>query len=283
MQVTFPVRYHESYLPSPRHRLLRDRYPVVDASAEVREVTVADAPVAFRRTSPFSHSRGKGSYHYAVDGRFGTKHVVNYHWFEGRLYAPLKHDVGYGWRTGLTNLRGERAKKPPKLADASDIRYNASHGYYDTHAEAEDALRRAMAEYLLIDGVLCLHTVEPTYVIMTFGLGHNHGLGWGTSLDVTHGFNPNIATECYYRIDDEARVNRDGLAVALHRGDTKAKPHFTRRLYDRFEILIPEAVQFTRESRKDKVDDFTTAVHNISNSGLPPVVAGLALLAAAFR
>lgn len=276
MHVTFPCFFYEKYLPTPRHRIMRERKVTFDGTAEVREVTVAEAPIAFRRTNRWS--RGKAvQYRPPVDDEYGTQHVVEYHWFEGKFYVPMK--AGGRW-AGISH-RG--LNRHPRLANHSEISY---HQYTHAHCsrdDAETALRDAMAKYLLIDGVLCQEIGEPCYVIMTFGLGGNHGLGWGTSVTVNHHFNPNIMTKAYWRIDQVAEMHAAGLATALGRGDTKAKPYFKGRWYDHFEILIPEAVGFNRDTRPGPVDPFMERVDAITSSGMPPVMAGIALMAEAFR
>lgn len=84
---------------------------------------------------------------------------------------------------------------------------------------------------------------------MTFGLGHNHGIGWGTSICIDHGYNPNIRRSCYWRIDEERLANEAGRAIATERADSKALPHFDKRLYDHFEILISDALRLPRRTQ----------------------------------
>lgn len=278
MHVTFPCFFYEKYLPTPRHSILRERRVEFLGEAEVREVTLAEAPVAIRRTSPWSHRRAKGDRATPVDDNYGTQHFVDYHWFDGRLFAPMKR--GGRWAgTGHRDL-----KRHPALADHREISYHQyTYHLCGSRDDAEMALRDAMAKFLLIDGILCEEIGEPRYVIMTFGLGGNHGIGWGTSVTVDHHFNSNIMTKAYWRIDQVAEMHAAGLATALGRGDTKAKPYFKRRWYDRFEILIPEAVRFDRTSRTDKVDPFMERVDAITSSGMPPVLGAFAVMAEAFR
>lgn len=168
------------------------------------------------------------------------------------------------------------------MATARDIYWSQPTYWHRERAAALAVLHARMDDFKIINGHLCEAIGEPRYVVMTFGLGGNHGLGWGTSLSVDHGFNSNIITERYYRIDQEAEANAAGLEIALRRGDTKAKPHFKRRLYDRFEIFIPEAVRMDRK-HAGPVDAFSRQIAELTGGDLPPFVAGLALMSAVVK
>lgn len=262
MKRSFPIRFSESYLPTPRHKKPRYREVAEDVTVEIPELTLREAPVAFRRTSPFRRL--------AIDSSYGCKSRIDYHWYDGRLFVPC-------------NLRrfvclGENERNRP--ARVTDLSWHDSPSYYSREG-ALACLDAWVSQFVIIDDRLCEEIGEPRYVVMTFGLGHNHGLGWGTSLSVDHGFNVNIPTDRYWRIDQEQEANEAGWALARRRGDTKAEEHFKKRLYDRFEILIPEAVRMSRAHRTEPVDEFSEKAAAITSAGLPTDIAAFALLAAA--
>lgn len=253
MQITIAFKYEERYLPSRRHRIPHVREVDASATAEIAQLSLAEAPVAFRM------------HHRPLGGR-----PIDYHWHADKIYTHWKVSPYSG--------------KPYRQARARDLRGPGPlYGWkpWPSHEDGEKAIHTWADQFRIIDGRICRETSEPRYVVMTFGLGHNHGLGWGTSLSVDDGFNPNIPTERYWRIDQEREANAAGWAIAQRRGDTKAKDHFKRRLYERFEIFISEAVRMQRNDRSDPVNDFSAKATTITEAGLPPVVAAFALFAAA--
>lgn len=217
VNITVEIKFWEKYLP-PRCRKVRSRENKAMVTAELREVTREQAPVAIIQTPP----------------RKKWGRVVEYRWFEQKLYTRSRKQYRAG--DAFNGKWKSRWKKP------SDLRQYDYHTY-DSVEVAQQKWQEGVSEYLLIDGELWKEAGEPVYVVMTFGLGGNHGLGWGTSISVDNYYNSNISHTRYYRIDQEEKANAAGLKIALGRGDTKAKPHFTKRLYERFEILIPDAVR----------------------------------------
>lgn len=223
MKRTFQIKYWEQYVP-PRCRKPRSREIKEDVTIDIPELTFADAPVAIIQRSPFKRLW--------VNQNYGTRNVLPYHLFNGKLYVPCR-------RRNFECLYG---KERNRWANVGDI-YYSDYMAQGSKADAVKALKDSIKRFVLIDGKVCEEIGEPRYVVMTFGLGNNHGIGWGTALLTDNHYNPNIARRSYFRIDQEELARRYGRMVAVKRGDTKAIPQFDKRLYDRFEILIPEAVK----------------------------------------
>jgi hypothetical protein len=78
---------------------------------------------------------------------------------------------------------------------------------------------------------------------MTFGLGHNHGLGWGTALSTDHHNNQNIARRRYFRVDEYEAAVAEATRVAIERGDTKALPIEAKQKPTRFDVLLRDAIR----------------------------------------
>jgi hypothetical protein len=257
------IRYRESYLPTPRHRIERLRLINEEIKVELREVTGEQAPVAFRMTDP----RG---FHLRIEygKKVGRNVVVEYRWFEQQLYCLCRRRCFRCVRDNERNI----------VAPVSDLDFSPC-SCYDSRQQAVDAVEATANEYLLIDGVLHKRIGEPRYCIYTLGLGGNHGLGYGTNIGVEHWYNSNIPNERYFRIDEEEKMRETGWKIAQRRGDTKAKPQFDKRRYERFEILIPEAVRLNPMVEHGDGDEFMRQCEAITCSGLPPVIAGALLTA----
>jgi hypothetical protein len=143
-----------------------------------------------------------------------TPKKYSYRWFDGKLWTKVNPENGDEGIPTTDKFYGLKT-----AAEAFDEAEGIGHGY------------------LLIDGELHAATDEPKYVVMTFGLGHNHG---GTSLSIDSHYNPNIPWRNYYRLDERLSAVREAERVARDRGDTKSIPITTD---SKFRILIPEAIQ----------------------------------------
>lgn len=206
---TFPIAVHVDYRRNeipPRCRNPRMVAYEVETTVEIPSVTGAAAPVAFLIRDP------------------DEMNEVRY--YGGNLYAPFPNYA--------------RAKEP---AEAGGSRFPSAQAI-DVYEAASDehAIEEASAEFsrfLVIDGAVWARTGEPRYVVMTFGLGHNHG---GTSLSSATHDNPNgVAAENYHRADAYEEALAHAVQVATARGDNESIPHFAPSI----EVLIPEAVTLT--------------------------------------
>lgn len=268
MKLSFELDYWEPYLP-PRCRKLRSRKQTGTFSVEIPEVTSEEAPVAL-----IQHNRSRIGLEDHGDFR---RRAIDYRWCNDRFYV----------RCRLSRFRclrgfGPEPDKRNRWALLRDVYFS---GRYDTHSNkerAESSLRETFEEYLLIDGKLHEEIGEPRYTIGTYGLGGNHGLGWGTSMHVENSYNPNIGRNRYFRIDQEAECNKVGRAIAARRGDTKAFPHFDRRYYPIFTILMPETLRLDPAHEHGDGDPFLNRCNEITEIN-DPVIAGMAILGEAFR
>lgn len=263
MQMQFEINYFETFLP-PRCRKLRSRSASAMHTVELKELTLAEAPVAIIQSYP-----GR-LLSWMVDG-YGDRNRLGYHFHNGKLYAPCR-------RRTFTVAGGKAMNRWAKPSDINWDNSPANHAFEDGVAHLEAHFEK----YRMIEGKVCKEIGEPCYVIMTFGLGGNHGIGWGTSLSTSNYYNSNISHERYFRIDQEKEAVEEGMRIALARGDTKAIPHFKKRLFDRFEIINPEAVKLNPSHEHGNGDEFTNRMNRITESAGDPVVAGFGILASIF-
>lgn len=229
MKITLPYRYTAEVIP-PRCRKPRRVEQSSTITLTLHEVSMTDAPVAILEHGHF--------------------------WNDQDEYQPVTTEFRY-WRGKLwTRTSIQRVSGGPRetqsaaqfLADPYPYNYEADRGYqrdlwYESQAERRKEFIAWAANQLFIDGERWSQAGEPRYVIMTYGLGHNHGIGWGTSLSDSDFYNSNISRDCYFRIDQYAAALAEATRIAAARGDTKALPIEETQRPTRFEILIPEAVK----------------------------------------
>ncbi len=260
MKMVHEVRYYEPYLPTPRHRKYRYRPTSEQIAVEIPEVVDQEAPIAIVQTSPFKKIW--------IDSNYGHRNRLEYRLYNNELYLLCRRGYFYCLSKNQRN----------RVAILKDMHYHKERHIFDNLEQGVKSLTDYCSDFLLVDGKIHAKIGEPRYCIMTFGLGHNHGIGWGTSLSIHNSYNRNITRHRYFRIDQEEIAREKGLEIALKRGDTNAVPHFKKRLYDRFEILIPDAVQCNPLEEHGDGDAFINRANEITESSGCAAVAGLSLM-----
>jgi hypothetical protein len=201
------IIYQEGYLPTPRSRKLRFRDKKEMVYTEIKEISASEAPVAFKCDS-----------------------------FEYRLYNDKIYVVTPN-SANMCNM--EEATAIERLAFVFE---NCSTFYgFNENDSKEQMVSKAnkyAEQYLIIDGVVWEQTGEPRYVILTFGLGNNHG---GTSLHISTRYNCNLSNKAYFNINDREKAIEKALETANKRGDT----NYIDRIKDccEIQVLTPEAVK----------------------------------------
>ncbi len=226
MTITIPYLYSEELIP-PRCRKPRRVERATTITLNLREVSAADAPLALIE-------RGQCCSEPDACGGFET----SYRWYRRKLYVRASFQR-FAHAPRETQTASQFSVDPYPLSLTKE---NSQHRY-QTQAENRKNFRAWASSILFIDGERWEEAEEPRYVVMTFGLGHNHGLGWGTSLSTHHYYNPNISRERYFRVDEYQTALAEATRVALDRDDTKALPIEAEQNPTRFEILLPEAVR----------------------------------------
>ena len=251
------VSYDEPYLPTPRHRIPRLRRIECRLPLEICEASVEAAPVAIvqRHTLIGDHGDRVNQKHWS-----GT---ISYRWFAEKLYARVRNNR-------FMCLQG-KPNRPAKLSELYVDSYLGS-GFRDA---IQAKLDKIAARYLVINGQLWEEIGEPVYVVMTFGLGCNHG---GTALMTDNDYNSNIAKGRYFRCDQYREAAAAFKAIAKGRGDTKSN----LRGCSRFDILIPEAVKRNPQVEAGEGDPFINRIEGVISAVKEPVAAGLLGMMMAF-
>lgn len=232
MQLTVKFSYVELVIP-PRCRKPRPRrYDDGLIELHVREVTGEQAPVAII-------SREKDL---VTDTLLAP---IEYRWFEGRLWTDR--------RVMCCTAKGEHPY--PELGTTLDLVNTGSMlvrhdlGIFVAVAKGQRAIAEHLEEcarnWLIVDGQLYQPAGEPMYLVMTFGLGNDHG---GTALGENDFLNSNIKPEAYFSLLELEQARDYARKVAANRGDT------TKVSIDsgfQFQVLITEAIQWKNPAAGD--------------------------------
>lgn len=237
MKLVVPFTYTEIEIPK-RCRYPRPVQHAARQTVEIREVRYADAPVAI------------------IEYDSLYKQTFKLRWFEGQLWCDKS-----SWNRGR-----EDQKYPIPTAES----YHDSYSLRDMNRDKGTADITAWGKDHLLIGGRCFRTHgEPRWVVMTFGLGCNHG---GTALMVDHGYNSNIDKARYFPISKRDEAMAEAKRIALARGDTKSIPIDPD---GRFDILIPEAVRCNPSAQHSDGDPFINQIEGIVEGIQNPAIAGL--------
>lgn len=244
MKVKVTVKYSEYYTP-PRCRKPRQRDCEKDTFISIHEVTSQEAPLAF-----IVHE---------WDGN------VEYRFYKGKCYKKSLYRDYHCGKTGLF---------PPEMIGAY-LRGNYDYWNGD-YKENRKAFTDDASRYLLIDGVVWERAGEPRYVVMTFGLGHNHG---GTALMVSEEYNPNVSKVRYFSALDGDAAVAYANQIAACRGDTNDIGKFEKYI----EVLMPQAVKVNPTKQHGNGDDFINQIEAVVEASSSAAEAGWIAMALAIR
>lgn len=266
MKLTIPFRYTEAVVP-PRCRKPRDVVREGATRVTVHEVSAREAPVAIvQRTRVF------------VGDRLRRVRVA-YRWWRGRLWTPAKFSRAVGAPVERQTAAQFRADPwPCGLSRREHEGWHASRLRHERVAE----VRAWAREVLFVDGRRYGAVGEPRYVVMTFGLGYNHGIGWGTSLSTDTAYNSNVGRDRYFRCDQYGEAAKAAVRIALARGDTKALP-IAGQDPDHFEVLIPAAVRLCSRRQHGRGNTFTNAAEALIQASGNATTAAVSLVGLALR
>lgn len=237
MKTSIRFSYTQQVVP-PRCRKPRDvRFDDGLLSVTIREVTAEQAPIAII-SKPTCEADGEIE--------------VAYRWYGGQLWTSVHLDGGRP--RGLTAREKDwDYQSIPEEVDVRSDSYGHGENYglglkYRAHGSRDEvvaAIRTWSKGHLVVDGVFYRPAAEPRYVVMTFGLGGNHG---GTAVMVTDWFNPNVSRQAYFSLMEKDAALERGAQVATDRSDTRSLP--MKLSTPDFQILLPEAIRVGLRKRK---------------------------------
>ena len=248
------ISYDEAYLPSPRHRKLRYCTKKETILVPIRRVRKDEVRLAFT-LSDYGHK-----------SQYQTK-IVRY---DRKLYIRE-------WRhlNSTTNetYHGKDGYRPLELS-----RLKILNPYeYDKSMERDQVIEKVNKEadrYLIIGNEVWRHCGEPRYVIITFGLGHNHG---GTGLFVNTWYNDNISKDRYFNALQGKEAVAEAKRVALGRGDTESVGRFREMI----KVHLPETVKCNPKEEHGEGDAFLNMLDSVTQNSGSAAEAGLLTMALA--
>lgn len=265
MKITLPFRFTEEVIP---YRCRNPRRVQSDACIRltINEVSGTQAPIAVVQNK----------IDFDEDGKVSKKIVYRY--WKGKLYT--RTEIERYSHADIEHQTAEQFKDDPYPFHTQIPSYVWSYPYnvYESKQERRKKLMAWAKSILFIDGERWEVTGEPRYVVMTFGLGHNHGMGWGTSLSVDNHYNGNINRDRYFRVDQLDKAVEHATRIAIKRGDTKALP-IKEQIFDTFDVLIPEALRLKPKKEHGTGDPFLNACENIIQQAGKPEAAMLGMSA----
>lgn len=262
----------EKYLPTKRHRKLRERYVKNSMDVEIKEVTEKDFPVAFivhdyqsvyENAKFYNDFNGNGEY------KMFSEEIRTY---DGKLYMPVR--VTHGSAISLCFEPLEYIKK--KIENYAPY-WKGGEGFTeasiikeDNIAECKENILRKAEDYIIYNGKVWGICGEPMYVINTFGLGHNHGR---TGFFIEYHYNPNISNKNYFNALEREKAIAYGKKVAANRGDTQSIKEMGD--HDIIEVLMPEMVHRNPQKDHGEGDSFLNFLESMISGTDSSTEAGL--------
>lgn len=234
--------YEKRFLPSKRHRKIREKQDWGVCHVSIPDVTEQEFPVAF----------------IVHDFAAVYKDVKNYRDFEnkegeyrsfaepirthnGKLYKLFRitHGAAISEIPESKETVLHELERPVEKRFMEDVDFPISSIVIsDNTRQQEEKIKRVAEQFLYFNGTFWRECSEPRYVINTFGLGHNHG---GTGFFVEDYYNHNIPAKNYFSALQREEAVAYGKAVAERRGDTKSIDMIGE--HSDIEVLMPEMVK----------------------------------------
>lgn len=251
--ITQEVRYTETFIP-PRCRKPRLRERTQEVRFSLRSVTEEEAPIAFICND----------YHHTHN----TLETPEIRLYKGKLYSIMTD-------ADLRTLNNGEKNRHLHPEDAQRIQLGGR-CYESTLEDEIAAYKKAHSRLLVINNQLWEQCGEPRYVVMTFGLGHNHG---GTALMVSQHYNDNISKTRYFNALHGKEAVAEATRIAQARGDTNSLGEFKEDI----EVLIPEAVKCNPQRQHGNGNPFLNKLYGITESAKDTTSAALLVMATALK
>lgn len=259
MKIKVNMQIREEFLPNRRCRKERYRYVKKEYEGEIIEPEEKDFPVAV-----------------AVEDYQG---VVELRHYAGKLWKAIKAcDMvckAEGWATAEMVLRRISNDDYSYFDNRNEFTDGVSIVTGNDSKSVKELLETRCRGYILFDGKYWKECGEPMYVVMTFGLGHNHG---GTSLMIDYWYNSNISHHNYFNALHRKEAIEAAKKTAINRGDTES----VDRIGKSYNIIVYDKSCIHRCPEKEcgDGDPFLNTLNALTDSADSAAEAGL--LAVAF-
>ena len=260
----------EKYLPTKRHRKLKERYVKNSVNVEIKEVAEKDFPVAFivKDYDWWKEEEGKEPEYKMYSTEIRT--------YNGNLWKAVRYSDYVVDATGWLPVSyiEKRLKGHEPYQKGGEDFTEISIIKEDNITECQELIFRKAENYLIFNGQVWQTCGEPMYVIITFGLGHNHG---GTGFFIHDDYNHNISRNNYFNALEREQAIAYGKKVAANRGDTDSIEGMGE--HDIIEVLMPEMVKRNPQMEHGDGDSFMNAIETMINETDSSTEAGLLAIA----
>lgn len=276
MKVKIQFSYSTSVVP-PRCRNARKvLHHDGEMTVDIVELTSQEAPVAVR-VKKERQTKVEGAW---VD----VKDSIDYRLFNNSLWTNCNmHGCS---RSSHTSGRDDWGyQRPGKVVDmrtsgefGSRVENYRLHLRLDSSDSKEEIERRLVnwaSAWFILKGKpgMWSEAGEPRYVVMTFGLGRNHG---GTALMLDSHYNSNISKDRYFSALHYKEARAEATATAKARGDTDNLP--IKPNHGKIQVLIPAAIKCVPEEQAGEGDPFINQVEKLVVAFKNPAIAGIAAM-----
>lgn len=238
--------YSEKIIPK-RCRIARDvQFDDGKVTVSIPMVTKEEAPVAIIKNRCWDQPK-----------------PISYRWYKKQLWE-VNNDIDC---------------LPDQLHASGNGSYDFGvHLYgYQSKTKAISQIKSAAQKHLIIDGQYYRAVGEPRYVVMTFGLGANHG---GTSLSWDSSYNSNIGKSRYFNLLQREEAIALATKIAKARGDNKSLPIRP----EGFKVLIPDAIKVNPNKQHGNGCAFLNSLNALSeSSGGNNLLVGVAAISMALQ
>lgn len=244
----------EKYLPTKRHRVLRERYVKNSMEVEIKELTEQAFPLAFIvKDYDWTYTEEKKD----AEFKLTSTEIRTY---DGKLWKAVRYSEcvsqGVGWMP-ISYIKNRLEDYTPYWKGGKDFT-EASIIKENNIAECKENILRKAEGYIIYDSKVWKTCEEPMYVINTFGLGHNHG---GTGFFIEYYYNDNIPSRNYFNALEREEAIAYGKNVAANRGDTDSIDGMGD--HDIIEVIMPEMVRRNPRQEHGAGDDFLNSIENM--------------------
>lgn len=274
MKIDVKLWYNLQFLPTRRHRKPRTAVLSEMVDVEIREMAEENFPVAFIVKEYKSVYEG-AKQHDDFNGNGDFVIFPEEFRSDGtNLYSPERVSWGSAISTefkAMNCLQSELQLRNPCILADNNLFSDKSIVIHSSFEDEKKRLQQKASEYVLYDGKIWSKCGEPRYVVMTFGLGHNHG---GTALMLSYGYNPNISSKCYFNALEKKEALEAARSTAIRRGDTDSVSRFDNFKED-IEVLLPEMVKVNPSKEAGPGDPFLNKLEGITEASGSILEAGL--------
>lgn len=265
----------EKYLPSKRHRKLRERYVENNIDIEIAEPNEKDFPIAFivhDYQSVYDDAKSYDDFNGTNDYKIFAEEVRTY---KNRLYKPVRVTHGAAISLhfkSLDYIKDKLTERKPYYTQGEEFTEESIIKESNIEDKIKE-IKQSSKSYVVFDNIVWEECGEPMYNVTTFGLGHNHG---GTGFFISYHYNGNISNKNYFNALERKEAIAYGKQVALNRGDTES---VERMGIKNIEVKIPEMVKRNPQQEHGEGDPFINSINAITEGATSAMEAGILSMA----